>query len=102
MIYLKPTVLGYLLIIFICILFAPMSNNKICLSSKQKCIYKLISVIIVSIGLLIFYKTGNTKLNTTFFYSFCCVIFLMIMETLNLNLCKWWENKERYHMDNNQ
>lgn len=83
MIYLKPTILGYVILLIICILFAPLSNNKICLSSKQKCIHKLISVIIVSIGLFFFYKTGDTNINTTFFYSFCCVIFLMIIKILS-------------------
>lgn len=86
MIYLKPTVLGYLLLIIICIFFVPTNNNKLCLSFKQKCMHKLISVIIVGIGLLFFYKTGTTKLNSTFFYSFCCVIFLMILETLKTKL----------------
>lgn len=71
-IYLKPT----------CILFAPISNHKICLSAKQKWIHKFISVVIVSIGLLLFYKIGNTKMNTTLFYSFCCVVILMIVETI--------------------
>lgn len=58
------------------------SNHKICLTTKQKWIHKLISVIIVSIGFLLFYKIGNTKMNTTLFYSFFCVIILMIVETI--------------------
>lgn len=82
MIYLKPTILGYVILILMCMLFAPTSNHKICLSAKQKWMHKLISVIIVSIGLLLFYKIGDTKMNTTFFYSFCGVIILMIVETL--------------------
>lgn len=81
-IYLKPTVLGYLILVLMCILFAPISNHKICLTTKQKWIHKLISVIIVSIGFLLFYKIGNTKMNTTLFYSFFCVIILMIVETI--------------------
>lgn len=85
-IYLKQTLWGYLLLIFMCILFAPTSNNKIFLSPKQKHIHKLISVLIVSIGLLLFYKIGVTKLTTTVFYSFCCVIFLMIPEALKIVL----------------
>ena len=75
--------LGYTLIwVITCILFAPISNHKICLTTKQKWIHKLISVIIVSIGFLLFYKIGNTKMNTTLFYSFFCVIILMIVETI--------------------
>lgn len=84
MIYLKQTLWKYLLLIFMCMLFAPTSNNKIFLSQKQKYIHKLISVIIVSIGLLLFYKIGVTKLTTTFFYSFCCVVFLMLLESLKI------------------
>lgn len=72
-------VLGYLILVLMCILFAPISNHKICLSAKQKWIHKFISVVIVSIGLLLFYKIGNTKMNTTLFYSFCCVVILLCL-----------------------
>ena len=78
----KMGILGYLILVLMCILFAPISNHKICLTTKQKWIHKLISVIIVSIGFLLFYKIGNTKMNTTLFYSFFCVIILMIVETI--------------------
>lgn len=84
MIYLKPTVLGYAILISMCILFAPASYSKICLSSKQKCIHKLISVIMVSIGLLLFYEMKVNQITATIFYSFCCVIILMILEDIKL------------------
>lgn len=81
-IYLKPNVLGYLILVLICIIFAPISNHKRCLSPKQKWIHKFISAVIVSIGLLLFYKIGNTKMNSTLFYSFCCVVILTIVEII--------------------
>lgn len=81
-IYLKQTPIVYLLLIFMCILFAPTSSDKILLTSKQKFIHKLISVIIISIGLLLYFKIGINKLTATFFYSFCCVVFLMLLKSL--------------------
>lgn len=79
-IYMKQTPWGYILLMLMCILFAPASNNKISLSSRQKKIHKLISVIIVSVGFLLFCKIGDTELTATVFYSFWCVIILMILE----------------------
>ena len=57
-IYLKPTVLGYLILVLMCILFAPISNHKICLSAKQKWIHKFISVVM---GFCCFIKLGTRR-----------------------------------------
>lgn len=81
-IYIKQTLRGYILLMLMCILFAPASTNKISLSSKQKKIYKFISVIIVIMGLLLYCKIGATKLTSTIFYSFWCVTILMILEQI--------------------
>ena len=78
----KTNSTGYILLMLMCILFAPASTNKISLSSKQKKIYKFISVIIVIMGLLLYCKIGATKLTSTIFYSFWCVTILMILEQI--------------------
>lgn len=80
--YLNQTLFGYILLLCACILFAPAQNIKILLSPKQKYAYKALSLIIVSIGLVLFYKIGISKLTSTIFYSFCCVIILLILEQL--------------------
>lgn len=82
-VYLKQTLWGYILFLFLCILFAPVSNNKILLSSRQKKIHKLISAIIVGAGGLLFYQMGTTKITATIFYSFCCVIIFAILSYIN-------------------
>ena len=61
--------------LFLCLdeIAKELSNNTYIYRNKQE---------IVSIGFLLFYKIGNTKMNTTLFYSFFCVIILMIVETI--------------------
>lgn len=72
----------YVLLAFMCLLFAPTSNNKMSLSSTQKKLHKIISILIIFTGLLIFYKIGHSNLTATIFYSFLCAIILMLIETI--------------------
>ena len=72
----------YVLLAFMCLLFAPTSNNKVSLSSTQKKLHKIISILIIFTGLLIFYKIGHSNLTATIFYSFLCAIILMLIETI--------------------
>lgn len=71
----------YVLLAFMCLLFAPTSNNKVSLSSTQKKLHKIISILIIFTGLLFFYKIGHSNLTATIFYSFLCAIILMLIET---------------------
>ena len=52
------------------------------LSSTQKKLHKIISILIIFTGLLIFYKIGHSNLTATIFYSFLCAIILMLIETI--------------------
>jgi len=97
-IYINQTLFGYILLLCACILFAPTLNNKILLSPKQKYKYKALSLIIVSLGLVLFYKIGITKLTSTVFYSFCCAIILLILEQLK----SIFQNNSQSLKDNEQ
>lgn len=83
-IYIKQSFLLYMIFILIFLLFTPVCNKKITLSSKKHKVYKFISCTIILVGLFLYYKLGNTAFTSTLCFSYMCVSFLIIIAQFQL------------------
>lgn len=77
--YLKQSFLTYIFFIVVCVLYAPVRNKKITLSTGKQIIYKIISIVLICVGFVLYLRLGSIRLTSTIHFSYMCVCILLVI-----------------------
>lgn len=81
-IYIRQSLWGYLVLILICLMFAPIQNKKVTLTNKKCMVYRVVSSMIVCMGLFLYCKIGSVEFTSTIFFACLCVSILILIAQL--------------------